>query len=167
VTSKAVAIAIFCLVAATAASAQTILVGLVVGVTDGDTITLLDDDKRQHKIRLDGIDAPESAQPFGNRAKQSLSALAFDRRAQANCPKTDRYGRQVCRVLVGGVDVGLEQVRRGMAWHFKRYEREQSEQERAAYAAAEDEARQAGRGLWRDRMPVPPWEWRRAAKAAA
>jgi endonuclease YncB( thermonuclease family) len=136
------------------------LTGLIVGVTDGDTLTLLDDSKQQHKIRLDGIDAPEKAQPFGNRSKQSLALLAFDHRAEATCPKTDRYGRQVCKVTVGGADVALEQIRRGMAWHFKRYEKEQRLEDREAYAAAEIEARQAGRGLWRDRNPVPPWEWR-------
>jgi endonuclease YncB( thermonuclease family) len=136
------------------------LVGLVIGVSDGDTLTLLDDSKQQHKVRLDGIDAPEAGQAYGGRAKQSLAALAFDRRAEATCPKTDRYGRRVCKVVVGGVDVGLEQIRRGMAWHFKRYENEQGAEDRAAYSAAEEEARQAGRGLWRDRSPVPPWEWR-------
>jgi len=134
--------------------------GRVVSVTDGDTITLLDDSKQQHKIRLDGIDAPEVGQPFGNRSKQSLADLAFDLRAEAICPKIGRYGRKVCKVSIAGADVGLAQIQRGMAWHFKRYEREQSEQDRAAYAAAEIEAREAGRGLWRDRMPVPPWEWR-------
>jgi len=152
--------AVFISLAAATAEAQTTLTGLVIGITDGDTITLLDDAKQQHKITLDGIDAPEKAQPFGNRAKQSLAILAFDRRVKANCPKTDRYGRQVCKVLVGSVDIGLEQVRRGMAWHFKPYENEQSAEDRVAYAAAEDEARAAGRGLWRDRMPVPPWDWR-------
>jgi endonuclease YncB( thermonuclease family) len=142
------------------ASPQATLTGLVVGVTDGDTLTLLDDSKQQHQIRLAGIDAPESGQPFGNRAKQSLAALAFARRAEVNRPKTDRCGRRVCKVTVGGVDVGLERIRRGMAWHFTRHEKEQSAEDRATYAAAEIEARQAGRGLWRDRMPVPPWEWR-------
>jgi len=90
------AIAAFaCLVAATCVSAQTTLTGRIVGITDGDTLTLLDDGKQQHRIRLEGIDGPESGQAFGNRAKQSLSDLAFDRRAEAVCPKTDRYGRQV------------------------------------------------------------------------
>jgi len=161
-TARAVAslAAVVCLIAAASVSAQSTLSGFVVGVTDGDTLTLLDDSKQQHRIRLDGIDAPESGQPFGNRAKQSLAALAFDRRAEATCAKTDRYERRICKVTVGRVDLGLEQIRRGLAWHLKRYESEQSAEDRAAYAAAEAEARQSGRGLWRDRMPVPPWEWR-------
>ncbi len=122
--------------------------------------TLLDADKKQHRVRLDGIDAPESGQPFGNRSKQSLSDLAYGRDAQAYCPKVDRYGRRVCKVLVDGVDVGLEQIRRGMAWHFKRYKREQSDRNRLAYAAAENEAWAERRGLWADADPVAPWDWR-------
>jgi endonuclease YncB( thermonuclease family) len=133
-----------------------------VGVADGDTVTLLDADKKQHRIRLAGIDAPERGQSFADRSKQTLADLAFDRDAQAHCPKVDRYKRRVCKVTVGGVDVGLEQIQRGMAWHFKRYEREQSPQDRTAYSAAETEARSEGRGLWRDREPVAPWEWRTA-----
>ena len=140
------------------------LEGRVVGVRDGDSLTLLDAGNVQHKIRLDGIDAPERGQPFGSRAKQSLSDLAFGRDAQAHCPKVDRYDRRVCKVLVGGVDVGLEQIKRGMAWHFKRYENEQSPEDRVAYATAEVQAREAGRGLWRDLHPVPPWEWRKSRR---
>lgn len=82
------------------ATAETIE-GRIVGVTDGDTITLLDVDSRQHKIRLDGIDAPESGQPFGRAAKQHLAELLANREAVAECSKTDRNRREVCRVLVG------------------------------------------------------------------
>jgi len=113
-----------------------------------------------HRIRLDRIDAPKTGQAFGNRSKQSLSDLANGREAQASCTKTDRFGRRVCKVIVAGVDVGLEQIRRGMAWHFKRYEREQSGADRAAYAAAEAEAKAAKHGLWTDAHPLAPWEWR-------
>jgi endonuclease YncB( thermonuclease family) len=138
--------------------------GRVVAIADGDTLTLLDASKQQYKIRLEGIDAPESGQPFGKRSKQSLSDLAFNIEARASCPKIDRYGRRVCKVLVGGVDVGLEQIKRGMAWHFKRYENEQSPEDRVAYATAEVQARETGRGLWRDLHPVPPWEWRKSRR---
>jgi endonuclease YncB( thermonuclease family) len=141
--------------------------GRIVGVADGDTLTLLDAGKKQHKIRLDGIDAPEKGQPLGNRSKQSLSAVASGREAEAHCPKVDRYARRVCKVIVSGIDVGLDQISRGMAWHFKRYEREQSDQDRAAYAAAEAEARAVRRGLWRDPGPVPPWVWRKGGARAA
>lgn len=78
------------------------------GVSDGDTITLLDAQHHQHKIGLDGIGAPESRQPFGGASKRHLSELAVNREAVAECHKTDRYGREVCRVLVGGTDVCLD-----------------------------------------------------------
>jgi len=88
--------------------------GRIVGVTDGDTITLLDADNRQHKIRLNGIDAPELGQPFGRASKLHLAELVANREAVAECSKTDRYGREVCRVLVGGADAGLEQLQAGL-----------------------------------------------------
>ena len=94
--------------------------GRVVGVTDGDTITLLDAENRQHKIRLDGIDAPESGQPFGGASKRNLADLVANREVVAECGKTDRYRREVCRVLVGGVDAGLEQVRAPDRWREHR-----------------------------------------------
>ena len=89
------------------------------GVSDGDTITVLDDAKTQHKIRFAGIDAPEKGQAFGERSKQSLSALVFQKRVEARCHKKDRYGREVCAVFVSLRDVGLEQIHAGMAWHYK------------------------------------------------
>jgi endonuclease YncB( thermonuclease family) len=138
--------------------------GTVVGVADGDTLTLLDEQRQQHRIRLDGIDAPERSQPFGQRARQSLASLAHGREALAECPKTDKYGRSVCRVTVDGVDVGLEQVRRGLAWHYVRYAREQSPEARVAYARAEQQARGDRSGLWSYRDPTPPWDYRRAAR---
>jgi endonuclease YncB( thermonuclease family) len=140
--------------------------GKVVGVADGDTLTLLDERRQQHRIRLDGVDAPERSQPFGQRARQSLASLAHGREALAECPKTDRYGRAVCRVIVDGVDVGLEQVRRGLAWHYVRYAHEQSPQARAEYARAEQQARGERSGLWSYRDPTPPWDYRRAARTA-
>lgn len=89
--------------------------GRVVGVSDGDTLTVLDSAKVQQRVRLAGCDAPGRRQPFSERAKQNLSALAFDRRAEAACYK------RVCRVAVAGRDVCMEQVRAGLAWHFKRF----------------------------------------------
>jgi endonuclease YncB( thermonuclease family) len=141
--------------------------GTVVGVADGDTLTLLDAEKTTHRIRLDGIDAPEKAQPWGERSRQSLSSLAYGRAARAECPKTDRYGRAVCVVTVEGVDVGLEQLRRGLAWHYRKYAHEQPVDVRTRYRAAEEIARAAGLGLWAGPTPVPPWEFRRVPAAAA
>jgi endonuclease YncB( thermonuclease family) len=109
-----------------AAAAPWIVEGHVVGVTDGDTIKVLDAGRTQHVVRLGGIDAPERAQPFGRVAKDALSTMVFDRRIQARCWKRDRYGREVCGVFVGARDVGLEMVREGYAWHYKELDREQS-----------------------------------------
>ncbi len=129
-------------------------------IADGDTITVLDGDKVQHKIRLAGIDAPEKKQPFGNRSKESLSDLAFDKTVNVKTDKRDRYGRQIGKVLVNGRDVNLVQVERGMAWFYRQYQRDQSPNDRRLYEAAEDAARADKRGLWRDAAPVPPWEFR-------
>ena len=136
-------------------------VGTVVGIADGDTLTLLDGGKTTHRIRIDGIDAPERTQPYGQRARQSLADLAHGRSARAECPKSDRYGRAVCRVLVDGVDVGLEQVRRGFAWHYVKYAHEQPAQARLAYAQAEERARAQRVGLWAVAAPIAPWDYRR------
>ena len=93
------------------AQPQTIT-GKVIGVSDGDTITVLDEQKRQHKIRLDGIDAPESNQDYGSRAKQSLSDLVFGKTVTVTSAKRDRYGRIVGQVLCDGKSANqLEQVK--------------------------------------------------------
>jgi endonuclease YncB( thermonuclease family) len=100
------------------------ITGKVVVIADGDTITVVSS-SRQYRIRIGGIDAPEKRQPFGNVSKQHLAKLAFGKEATAECYKTDRYGRQVCTVFVGGEDVGLAQVEAGLAWWFRRYANEQ------------------------------------------
>lgn len=127
----------------------------VVGVTDGDTLTALCAGNQQVKIRLAEIDAPEKTQPFGERSKQSLSSLCFDREAEINPLTTDRYGRTVARVRCEGADANAEQLRRGMAWVYDKYVTDRS------LYALQDEARGAKRGLWVDQNPIPPWEWRR------
>jgi endonuclease YncB( thermonuclease family) len=137
------------------------LAGEVVGLADGDTLTVLDQSKAQHRIRLAGIDAPEKRQPFGDRSRQHLASLTFRKQVVVDWHKADRYGRIVGKVTVGEVDVGLEQVRAGMAWHYKAYEREQSPEDRATYAAAEEHARAGHLGLWRETGPLPPWDFRR------
>jgi len=136
------------------------ITGNVVGVADGDTITVLDADKVQHKIRLTGIDAPEKKQPFGNRSKQSLSDMVYNKTVTVETDKRDRYGRELGKVLAGGKDVNLGQIRAGFAWHYKAYERTQSATDRQAYADAENEAKAAKRGLWLAADPTPPWVWR-------
>jgi len=135
--------------------------GAVVGISDGDTLTLLDAQKQQHKIRLAGIDAPEKVQAFGSKSTANLGRLAFNKNAVADCPKTDRYGRLVCQVTVAGQDVGLQQVKDGMAWWYRKYAGEQSAQDQADYEQAETWAKVRRQGLWNDVNPMPPWEWRR------
>lgn len=142
-----------------------VLLGHVVAVSDGDTITVLDDTKQRHVIRLMGIDAPEKAQAFGQKAKQSLSDLIFDRDVSVNWFKKDRYGRTVGQVQVDDIDVCLEQIKRGLAWHYKQYEREQSVEDRSRYADAEKEARIARIGLWADEHPTEPSKFRRNQKS--
>lgn len=135
--------------------------GRVVGISDGDSVTVLDIDMVQHKIRLAGIDAPEKGQDFGNRSKESLSELIYDQIVLIQTEKKDRYGRDIGKVLVQGVDASLVQVQRGLAWHYKAYEREQSANDRKLYDFAESEARASRRGLWVAPDPVPPWDFRR------
>ena len=140
------------------------LTGRVVAVADGDTLTLLDATNQQHKIRLSGIDAPEKAQDFGQKSKTSLSALAFNQPTTADCRKIDRYQRQICVVYVEGKDIGLEQIRSGMAWWYQQYKKDQSPQERTDYAQAEFMAKIHRHGLWNSKNPTPPWEWRRGLR---
>ena len=138
------------------------LSGKVVRVADGDTITVLDPGNKQHKIRLMGIDAPEKGQAFGNVSRESLASLVSGRNVVVEWHKRDRYGRLVGQVFADSHDVGLFQIERGMAWHYKAYEREQRPDDAQAYAQAETAAKAARRGLWADPSPVPPWELRRA-----
>jgi endonuclease YncB( thermonuclease family) len=141
-----------------------VLLGHVVGVSDGDTITVLDDNKQRHVIRLMGIDAPEKVQAFGQRAKLSLSDLVFNRDVSVTWFKKDRYGRTIGQVYVGATDVCLEQTKLGLAWHFKVYEREQSVEDRTRYADAEEQARIAKNGLWIEANPINPSDFRNRLK---
>jgi endonuclease YncB( thermonuclease family) len=148
-------------VAHSLASAETIQ-GKVVRVADGDTITVLDQSKTQHKIRLAGIDAPEKGMPFRLKSKDNLSDMVAGKQVIVETTKLDRYGRNVGKVLIDGRDANLAQVEAGFAWHYKAYEREQSKADRLAYSQAEVRAKEARKGLWLDKEPVPPWEWRKA-----
>ena len=145
------------------------LTGKVIHVAGGDTLTILTEDKQQHRIRIGGIDAPEKAQPFGNRSKQNMERMTKGKEALADCPKTDRYGRKVCKVWVQPadcptcgmtLDVGLAQISAGLAWWYRAYAKEQSAEDRGRYESEENEARLRKRGLWVESSAVPPWEWR-------
>ena len=129
------------LLSALPASAETVN-GRVVGIADGDTVTVLDAYNTQWKIRLMGIDAPEKKMPFGQKSKEYLSDLVFNKQVSVEYSKSDKYGRTVGKIMVDGVDANLEQVRAGMAWHYKQYQKEQSPDERVSYADAEEQARE-------------------------
>lgn len=131
------------------------LLCLVVAIADGDTLTCLTDDKRQIKVRLAEIDAPEKRQPFGARSRQSLAELCHEKRATVRVIDTDRYGRIVGRVMCAGTDANAAQIKRGLAWVYDRYVKDRS------LYAVQDEARAAGRGLWVEPEPVRPWVFRR------
>jgi endonuclease YncB( thermonuclease family) len=142
----------------------------VIGVTDGDTITVLDSNKQQQKIRFNAIDAPEHKQPFGTRSRQNLARYVAGKDVQLACHKIDRYQRKLCKVWVQPadcrrcrktLDVGLAQITDGMAWWYRRFADEQTAEDRGRYESAERKARLRKRGLWRDSDPMPPWEWRR------
>lgn len=135
--------------------------GLVVSVADGDTVTVLDGANQQHKVRLAGIDAPEKSQAFGNVSRQHLAQLVFQKKVSIEFEKYDRYKREVGKILVAGRDVNLQLIEAGLAWHYKKYESEQSPADRQTYSAAESYAAAERRGLWRDPSPTPPWEFRK------
>ena len=133
-----------------------IIHGRVVGVSDGDSVTVIDAKKTQFKIRLAGIDAPEKAQAYGQKAKESLSDLVFGKQVDVEWSKQDRYGRTVGKIMLGGVDINLEQIKRGMAWHYKQYQNEQSPEDRDAYAQSQSQAQERKMGLWRDPEAIEP-----------
>ena len=159
---------LFALALAPAAGAAEI-VGQVVAVADGDTLTVLDASSERHRIRLSGIDAPEKRQAYGERAKQHLAALVYRKTVRVVWDRKDRYARIVGRVYTAEceaacpytVDVGLEQIRAGLAWHYKLYAKEQPPRVRERYAELEHHARVRRSGLWSDVQPVAPWDFRR------
>jgi len=143
---------------------QLVIEGKVVKVADGDTITVLDKDNKQHRIRFQGIDAPESKQAFGQVSKENLSKMVFGKQVTVLYSKMDKYRRVVGKVLVDGKDVNIEQLKAGLAWHYKKYQDEQPAEDRVSYARAEEDARAAKRGLWQDPNPINPSDFRVEAK---
>lgn len=131
---------------------------LIIAIADGDTLTALCNEQQQMKVRLAEIDAPEKAQSFGQRSKESLSRLCYRAEARIEIQTTDRYGRSVARVTCNGLDANAEQVRLGMAWVYDKYVKDKS------LYAIQDAAKTGKVGLWADSSPLPPWEWRRSRK---
>lgn len=131
-----------------------VMVGRVVGVSDGDTIIVLSLEKKQTKLRLDSIDAPEKNQDFGQASKKYLSGLVFKKQISYEAVDTDKYGRTVAKVYSEGKLINLEMIKAGMAWVYVKYAKDQ------AYFDAEKAAKDSRLGLWDQPNPVPPWEFR-------
>ena len=144
--------------AVTSAFAAETFKGRVVKVADGDTITVLDAANVQHRIRLDKIDAPEKAQPFGDASRKHLAMFVAGKIVEVEWTKKDKYGRilgTVWAMLPVRIDVNLQMVKDGFAWHYKHFDNTQS------YSDAETAARMEKRGLWKDSAPIPPYVFRR------
>ena len=143
--------------------------GRVVTVADGDTVTVIDEHQQKHRVRLQGIDAPEKAQPFGRKSKDNLSRLVLNKPVRVEWDHRDRYDRilgkiwvqpQSCPSCPLTLDAGHAQLTVGLAWWYQAYADQQSAQDRGAYEFSEQEARAKRAGLWSQPNPVPPWEWR-------
>lgn len=132
----------------------------VVGISDGDTFTAINNDNLQLKIRIYGIDAPEKKQAFGNKSKEYLSSLIFGKNVTVNVQSQDGWGRHIAYVYTqDGQDVSLLMLQAGMAWHFVKYDNT------ASYSAAETRARRDNKGLWTDKNPIAPWDFRSQSRS--
>ena len=140
------------------------LTGKVIKVSDGDTISVLDSNNQKYKIRLQGIDAPETQQAFGETSRQSLASLVYDKEVIILWDKRDKYARILGKVIVDGRDANYEQLKKGLAWYYKQYENDLSDEDKERYAEAEAWARNYTEGLWTDSKSIPPWEFRHKRK---
>ena len=136
------------------------LTGKVVGVTDGDTVTLLVKQKTL-KVRLYGIDAPETKQSFGNRSKQALAAMVFGKVITLKKTGTDKYGRTLGIIHYQDSDINAKMIEDGWAWHYKYYNDE------ARLERLETKAKKSKLGLWADSKPIAPWDFRRLPREPA
>ena len=132
--------------------------GKVVSIADGDTITVLDADKKQHRVRLTGIDAPEKKQAFGAKSKDRRGELVAGKDVVVEWKENDTYGRTLGKVRQGALDINLQMIKDGMAWHYKKYSKS------AELSMAEAEAKAGKKGLWVDPNPMAPWEFRKLKK---
>ena len=134
------------------------VVGKVVKVVDGDTLHVYSN-KGTYKIRLSGIYAPERGQAYGKRANEHLEFLVEGKQVIAIVESKDRYGRYVASVKVQSKDVCAEMLTAGYAWHYKQYDNNKY------YDELQREAKKAKRGLWVDKKPQAPWEYRKEQRA--
>ena len=135
------------------------LIGKVIKVSDGDTITLLTDDKVSHKVRLNDIDAPEKKQPFGSRSRDNLASYIAGETVTVKYKSKDRYGRVLGTIYFDNLDINLQQVKNGYAWVYKQYSKNQT------YYKEEQKARDLKKGLWIEKEPIAPWEFRKQKKS--
>nr|DAN08768.1 MAG TPA: SNc [Caudoviricetes sp.] len=126
--------------------------GQVIKISDGDTITILQN-KTQIKVRLFGIDAPELKQPYGKKSKQFLANLIAGEVVEVDENGKDRYKRTIGTIYLNGADINAQMVANGYAWAYRKFSKK--------YTVQESRAKKQGLGLWRDKEPTPPWEWRR------
>ena len=157
-------LAFLCLLFFTILSFAEELIGKVIKVSDGDTITVLDSNNQKHKIRLKGIDAPESQQVYGDISTQSLAELVYDKEVLVTWDKKDKYYRILGKVIADDRDVNYEQLKKGLAWYYKQYEKDLNDEDKKKYSEAEEWARNYTEGLWADSNSIPPWEFRRKGK---
>jgi endonuclease YncB( thermonuclease family) len=137
-------------------------------VVDGDTVHVEDETGKKFKVRLTGIDAPEQNQPYGLASAYHLRELLLNKlvllksKSMNGKPySVDRYKRVLAKVILDGKDVNLSQVLSGYAWHFKRYQKQQSSLDRKSYSEAELNAKKNELGLWGEKKPIAPWKWRK------
>jgi endonuclease YncB( thermonuclease family)/methylphosphotriester-DNA--protein-cysteine methyltransferase len=151
--------------AVVANNVKLVIEGKVIDMHDGDTVTVIDKNNRKFHIRLQGIDAPELKQEFGSVSQQNLARMVLGKQVEIYWTKVDKYRRTVGTIMLDGRDMNIEQVKVGLAWHFKKYADEQEPLDRQTYAAAEQRARAAKFGLWQDPDPTAPGDWRQGVKA--
>ena len=131
--------------------------GLVIKITDGDTVKILDARNEQYKVRLAAIDAPERKQPYGRKSTQLLADLIGNKHVDLDCPTVDRYKRLICTITYKGIDINREMVAQGAAWVYRRY------YNGTEYYNAENEAKEKAKGLWNtsEYQAIEPWRWRK------
>jgi endonuclease YncB( thermonuclease family) len=154
-------IAISVLLASVLLFASNVITAKVIGVSDGDTIKILHNN-REVKVRLYGIDSPEKKMPYGTKAKQFASAFCFNQIVEVHVKEVDHYGRTVAEVFVNGESLNQAMVKNGYAWWYRKYAPNDT-----LLQSLEDQARIAKRGLWKDPKPRPPWEWRKEKREKA
>lgn len=138
-----------------------------VRVIDGDTVEIIIAGQDSQRVRLQGIDAPEKRQAFGKKSTETLNDCLAQTPVTLAGEKTDRYGRIVGILYGGDTDCNLNQLQKGMAWHYKAYQKEQPADKQINYAKAEQTAKDQKQGLWADKCPIAPWDFRKKQESCA